>query len=112
MLGKKLIDPQRPGGSLQPVKGRVAFVQANGVAEVVEDGKKFAESPHAALIKQFAGATTLAPQPLECPGIGPVLALTLAPSCVLDFKKIAALRASEVGPSFRTRYARTASKTP
>ena len=44
----------------------------------------------------------LAPQPLKRARIRPVLTLPLPPARIFDLKKIAALHASEVGPSIRS----------
>jgi predicted flap endonuclease-1-like 5' DNA nuclease len=111
VLGKELVDPQRTGCTLQLVERGVAFVQADRVAEVVEDRQQFAKPPDAALVQGFAGAAPLAPKPLQRSGIGPVVPLPMAPACVLHFKQIAAVRAPEVGSSLRACDARAASET-
>src|SRR5579859_4840487 len=111
MLGKKLIDAESFCGPLELVQGRIALFEAHSVAEVIENGQEFAEAPHAALVKRFAGAAALAPQPLQSAGIGAVMTLAMAPASVFHFKEIAALSAAEVGPGFWAGDAGSASET-
>jgi len=111
MLGEELVDAESSGGSVELIERRVAFTQRDGIAEAVENGEQLAKAPHTGLVERFAGASPLTPKPFERAGIGPVGSLALVPTCVLYFKKIAALGATKVGSSLRAGDANAASET-
>jgi len=111
MLGKKLVDSQSPGSTLQRIKRRVALSKCDGVPKVIEDGQQFAESPDAGLVERFARTATLAPEPFQRSRIWTILSVPLAPACVLDLEKVATLGAAEVRLRFRAGDAGPASET-
>ena len=89
--------PSALAGARQVVERRVALAQSDRVAKTVENGQQFAEAPDAGVVQRLRGAAALAPEPFERAGIGPVMALSLAPAGILHFKEVAALGAAKVG---------------
>jgi len=80
------------------VQRSIPLAQRHRIPKALQNRQHFTEAPYTGVIQSFMRAAPLAPQPLQSPGIGPIIAATLSPPWVFDFKKVSALGAPKVRP--------------
>ena len=69
MLGVEILDASRARAPWQMVERRIAFAERDGML-FGNVRKKFAETPHSALVESFARSAALEPESLQRRGRG------------------------------------------